>query len=147
MFNCSMGTFYFKVSSIYRLYSKYPNCQFSFNFYNCKKLQRGVTGKIVTNVAVKVLGNTETARIPVLHMRMEVKFKSPQCKNSSSCLEIEIQRRDANQNRNEIKNTTENKGKVVAHRASSLIDRNKSCWRFLFLGPKRHDYYEADLSN
>ena len=29
-----MGTFYFKVSSIYRLYSKYLNCQFSYNFYN-----------------------------------------------------------------------------------------------------------------
>ena len=29
MFNC---WFYFKVSSIYRLYSKCPNCQFSYNF-------------------------------------------------------------------------------------------------------------------
>ena len=35
-----MGTFYFKVSSIYRLYSKCPNCQFSHNFYNYKKLRR-----------------------------------------------------------------------------------------------------------
>ena len=33
-----MGNFHFKVFSIYLLYSKYPNCQFSFNFYNRKKL-------------------------------------------------------------------------------------------------------------
>ena len=48
------GTFYFKVSSIYRLYSKCSNYQFSYNFYSCKKFKRsgfkdhhGVTGEIV----------------------------------------------------------------------------------------------------
>ena len=33
-------TFYFKVSSIYRLCSKCPNSQFSYNFYNYKKFKR-----------------------------------------------------------------------------------------------------------
>ena len=41
LFNGSF-TFYFKVSSIYRLYSKCPDCQFSYNFYNSNKFKRSV---------------------------------------------------------------------------------------------------------
>ena len=61
------GIFCFKLSYIYQLYSKCPNCQFSYNFYNSKKFKRsGYQWPLwrhrrnrgrsyMTNVAVKVL--------------------------------------------------------------------------------------------